>query len=179
MERQDSKSTIYAGPSPPGYGCWCAEMHGDRLSPTKDVGVTELYALPPLQKLQSAADMLEEIDQWRSSRSWPVIPPVVQHRSESETYVNECVGSHDPCDTPAPVFVIKRSNGVRSLDSRDKSYSLSEVMDAVAELHPAIEFPDSRFEDFTIAGAPRLAASSTRCVRRAVTQNLWDARNYL
>jgi len=44
------------------------------------------------------------------------------------------------------------------LPPRDKRYTVSEVMDAVAELHPAIELPDSRFEDFTIAGSPRLAA---------------------
>lgn len=44
------------------------------------------------------------------------------------------------------------------LPPRDEPYTVSEVMDAVAELHPAIELPDSRFEDFTIAGSPRLAA---------------------
>ena len=47
-----------------------------------------------------------------------------------------------------------------NLPPRDKPYTLSEVMDAVAELHPAIELPDSRFEDFTVAGSPRLAADN-------------------
>ena len=31
-------------------------------------------------------------------------------------------------------------------------------MAAVATLHPAIELPDSRYEDFTVVGAPQLIA---------------------
>ena len=33
-------------------------------------------------------------------------------------------------------------------------------MDAVAALHPAIEIPDSRFEDFTVVGAAQLIADN-------------------
>lgn len=40
------------------------------------------------------------------------------------------------------------------------SYSVHEVLDAVATLHPAIEIPDSRFDDFTIVGAPQLIADN-------------------
>jgi 2-keto-4-pentenoate hydratase len=39
-------------------------------------------------------------------------------------------------------------------------YSVEEAMAAVAALHPAIEVPDSRFADFTRAGAPQLIADN-------------------
>ena len=37
---------------------------------------------------------------------------------------------------------------------------MDEVLAAVATLHPAIEVPDSRFDDFTIVGAPQLIADN-------------------
>jgi 2-keto-4-pentenoate hydratase len=48
----------------------------------------------------------------------------------------------------------------RDLPPRKESYTTAEVLDAVAALHPAIEVPDSRFEDFTIVGAPQLIADN-------------------
>jgi 2-keto-4-pentenoate hydratase len=48
----------------------------------------------------------------------------------------------------------------RDLPSRLQPYSVDEVLDAVATLHPAIEVPDSRFDDFTIVGAPQLIADN-------------------
>ena len=44
------------------------------------------------------------------------------------------------------------------LPKRTQSYSVAEVMAAVATLHPAIEVPDSRYTDFTRVGAPQLIA---------------------
>lgn len=44
------------------------------------------------------------------------------------------------------------------LPPRSAPYAVDEVMDAVATLHPAIELPDSRFNDFTLVGAPQLIA---------------------
>ncbi|MBE0613632.1 MAG: fumarylacetoacetate hydrolase family protein [Burkholderiales bacterium] len=44
------------------------------------------------------------------------------------------------------------------LPKRQASYSVDEVIAAVASLHPAIEVPDSRYEDFTRVGAPQLIA---------------------
>ena len=44
------------------------------------------------------------------------------------------------------------------LPKRATSYSVEEVLAAVATLHPAIEVPDSRYEDFTRVGAPQLIA---------------------
>ncbi len=46
------------------------------------------------------------------------------------------------------------------LRPRETPYQTAEVLEAVATLHPAIEVPDSRFEDFTIVGAPQLIADN-------------------
>jgi len=44
------------------------------------------------------------------------------------------------------------------LPKRVEAYSVDEVLAAVATLHPAIEIPDSRYEDFTRVGAAQLIA---------------------
>ncbi len=46
------------------------------------------------------------------------------------------------------------------LPPRAKAYSQGEVLEAVATLHPGLELPDSRFEDFTTAGAAQLIADN-------------------
>jgi 2-keto-4-pentenoate hydratase len=46
----------------------------------------------------------------------------------------------------------------RELAPRPLPYEVAEVLDAVDTLHPAIEIPDSRFNDFTAVGAPQLIA---------------------
>ena len=46
----------------------------------------------------------------------------------------------------------------RDLPGRDGAYGVAEVLDAVGSLHPAIEVPDSRYEDFTRVGAAQLIA---------------------
>ena len=43
---------------------------------------------------------------------------------------------------------------------RAADYSVDEVLANVSTLHPAIEIPDSRYEDFTIVGAPQLIADN-------------------
>lgn len=48
----------------------------------------------------------------------------------------------------------------RALPPRETAYGVEEVLDAVETLHPAIEIPDSRFEDFAAAGAPQLLADN-------------------
>jgi 2-keto-4-pentenoate hydratase len=48
----------------------------------------------------------------------------------------------------------------RDLAPRAQPYSVEEVLAAVATLHPAIEIPDSRFDDFTIVGAAQLIADN-------------------
>jgi 2-keto-4-pentenoate hydratase len=46
------------------------------------------------------------------------------------------------------------------LPPRATSYTVDDVMAAVGTLHPAIEVPDSRYDDFTIVGAAQLIADN-------------------
>ena len=46
------------------------------------------------------------------------------------------------------------------LPPRGEAYRVDEVLDAVATLHPAIEIPDSRYDDFTLVGAAQLIADN-------------------
>lgn len=48
----------------------------------------------------------------------------------------------------------------RDLPPREKPYVIEEVLAAVDTLHPAIEIPDSRYEDFVTVGAPQLIADN-------------------
>ena len=48
----------------------------------------------------------------------------------------------------------------RDLPPRPTPYSVAEVLDAVATLHPAIEIPNSRFADFVGAGEAQLIADN-------------------
>lgn len=49
----------------------------------------------------------------------------------------------------------------RDLPPRDTTYDINEVLSAVETLHPAIEVPDSRFDDLTSVGAPQLIADNS------------------
>jgi 2-keto-4-pentenoate hydratase len=46
------------------------------------------------------------------------------------------------------------------LPKRPNPYTIEEVLAAVASLHPAIEVPDSRYNDFARVGAPQLIADT-------------------
>lgn len=48
----------------------------------------------------------------------------------------------------------------RDLDPRPERYTVDEVLAAVATVHPAIEIPDSRYEDFARVGAAQLIADN-------------------
>ncbi len=47
-----------------------------------------------------------------------------------------------------------------SLPAREGVYGVQEVLDAVESMHPAIEIPDSRYNDFARVGAPQLIADT-------------------
>ena len=51
----------------------------------------------------------------------------------------------------------------RDLPPRAAPYTVPEVLDAVASLHPAFEIPDSRFAEFTRAGEAQLIADDACC----------------
>src|ERR1700761_399160 len=66
------------------------------------------------------------------------------------------------------------------LPPRSQPYTVQQVLDAVATLHPAIEIPDSRFVDFVSAGAAQIIADNA-CAHLfvlgpATTAN-WRARD--
>jgi 2-keto-4-pentenoate hydratase len=75
-------------------------------------------------------------------------------------------------DRPAPPPMSLDGNAMRvaeaefafrlrgSLPPRERVYGVQEVLDAVESVHPAIEIPDSRYEDFARVGAPQLIADT-------------------
>jgi len=70
----------------------------------------------------------------------------------------------------------------RDLPPRSSSYSVAEVLDAVAALHPAIEIPDSRFADFVSAGEAQLIADNACAhlfVLGAATAADWRSRDLI
>jgi 2-keto-4-pentenoate hydratase len=66
-------------------------------------------------------------------------------------------GTHDEMRVAEAEFAFRMA---RPLTPRPRPYTVDEVLDAVATLHPAIELPDSRFDNFTIVGAPQLIADN-------------------
>jgi 2-keto-4-pentenoate hydratase len=68
----------------------------------------------------------------------------------------------------------------RALPKRTNPYTQDEVLAAVESLHPAIEVPDSRYNDFVKVGAPQLIAD-TACadwfVLGAPTSVNWRSRD--
>ena len=48
----------------------------------------------------------------------------------------------------------------RDLTPRWGPIAVDEALEATASLHPAIEIPDSRYDDFTVVGAPQLIADN-------------------
>jgi 2-keto-4-pentenoate hydratase len=64
----------------------------------------------------------------------------------------------------------------RTLPPRPRPYGVDEVLDAAATLHPAIELPDSRFDDVTSVGAAQLIADNACAhyfVLGAAAPTLW------
>jgi 2-keto-4-pentenoate hydratase len=55
----------------------------------------------------------------------------------------------------------------QDLSPRTKDYTQEEVLACVASLHPAIEIPDSRYNDFTAVGLAQLVADNA-CAHRFV-----------
>jgi 2-keto-4-pentenoate hydratase len=68
----------------------------------------------------------------------------------------------------------------RALPARSNPYTQDEVLAAVESLHPAIEVPDSRYNDFVKVGAPQLiadAACADWFVLGAPTSVNWRSRD--
>jgi 2-keto-4-pentenoate hydratase len=70
----------------------------------------------------------------------------------------------------------------RDLPPRPSPYSVADVLDTVATLHPAIEIPDSRFADFVSAGEAQLIADNACAhlfVLGAATTADWRKRDLI
>ena len=68
----------------------------------------------------------------------------------------------------------------RALPKRETPYTQEEVLEAVGSLHPAIEVPDSRYNEFVKVGAPQLIADSACAdwfILGAPTSADWRARD--
>ena len=66
------------------------------------------------------------------------------------------------------------------LPPREAPYSVDEVMDAVRSLHPALEFPDTRFADCTAVGEAQLIADNACAggfVLGAASGDAWRERD--
>ncbi len=74
------------------------------------------------------------------------------HRSDSQLSL-----ARNRMAVAEPEFAFRMG---RDIPPRRVAYSVHEVMAATADLHPAIEVPDSRFADFTLAGEPQLIADN-------------------
>ena len=57
-----------------------------------------------------------------------------------------------------------------SLPSREAPYTIDEVKLAIASVHPAIEVPDSRYDDVTAVGAAQLIADAACAWRAAIDE---------
>jgi 2-keto-4-pentenoate hydratase len=78
-----------------------------------------------------------------------------------------------------PEFAFRMAS---DLPPRPSPYSVAEVLDAVAALHPAIEIPDSRFADFVSAGEAQLIADNACAhlfVLGAATAADWRKRDLI
>jgi 2-keto-4-pentenoate hydratase len=76
-------------------------------------------------------------------------------RASSSGAVFALAGNH--MRVAEPEFAFRMT---RALRPRHTPYTTEEVLDSVATLHPAIEVPDSRYEQFTKVGAAQLIADN-------------------
>lgn len=68
-----------------------------------------------------------------------------------------------------------------ALVPRAQAYTVDDVLAAVGSVHPAIEVPDSRYEDFVTAGAPQLIADNA-CANLFVAgapAGMWDGFDFV
>ena len=75
--------------------------------------------------------------------------------------------AHNRMAVAEPEFAFRLG---RNIQPRGKPYAVDEVALAVADLHPAIEIPDSRFADFTQAGEAQIIADNA-CANDVVVGN--------
>ncbi|MDP7393236.1 MAG: hypothetical protein QGH07_15560 [Alphaproteobacteria bacterium] len=102
----------------------------------------------------------------RAARVWlPTAPHLASNDAPPMTHLLEG-HAHDAAfgrwSTPLPshVAIIPAFRFATALKPRRKEYTLEDVLGAVGSLHPAIEIPDSRFENFATVGEAQLIADN-------------------
>lgn len=85
----------------------------------------------------------------------PLAGRLLADRRKSETDRISLTGNVMTCAEAEFAFRM-----ARPLPPRDAPYTVDEVMDAVAALHPAIEVPNSRYRAFAEVGGPQLIADT-------------------
>jgi yecA family protein len=99
-----------------------------------------------------------------TTREHLAIQAIVAHHNRISTTLSETPDAYRPLFDRDPRLGIETTWWLvgfargRDLASRAAAYGEAEVLAAVASLHPAIEVPNSRFDDFATAGAAQLIA---------------------
>jgi 2-keto-4-pentenoate hydratase len=128
-----------------------APLFGWKIAATSKVGQTHINVTGPLAGRLLAEKVIDLSDRTRHAAE---LPFGVNHMKVVEAEFAFRMG--------------------RDLPPREKPYSVDEVLAAVTTFHPAIEVPDSRFDDFTIVGAPQLVADNA-CAHQFVLGPATDA----
>lgn len=116
-----------------------APLFGWKIAATSTAGQAHINVTGPLAG-RLLAEKVIDLSRRRSGAATAELPFGVNHMKVAEAEFAFRMG--------------------RDLTPRAQPYSVEEVLDAVATLHPAIEVPDSRFDDFTVVGAPQLIADN-------------------
>jgi 2-keto-4-pentenoate hydratase len=136
---------------------------------------TKLASLDPLQRPQTRADgyaIQAELEKSGRLFGWKIaatseagqkhinVPGPMAGRIMDDTLIADGGTASmrgNEMRVAEPEFAFRMA---RDLPPRSAPYSVAEVLEAVATLHPAIEIPDSRFADFVGAGEAQLVADS-------------------
>jgi len=163
---------------------WESWLHGRKLqelpAPIRPQNRQEGYAIQALLEQHSAAPLFgwkiaatSQAGQAHIGVDGPIAGRLLAERV-SEDGASMSVAGNEML-VAEPEFAFRMG---RDLQPRARAYSVAEVLDAVASLHPAIEVPDSRYRDFVHAGAPQLIADNAcahRFVLGAATSADWRA----
>ncbi len=122
----------------------------------------EGYAVQAVLEQRSAAPLFgwkiaatSEAGQTHIGVDGPLAGRLLAERAFDDGAVLEFGANHMAVAEPEFAFRLGRD-----LSPRDARYGVEEVMAAVESLHPAIEIPDSRYEDFATVGGPQLIADN-------------------
>jgi 2-keto-4-pentenoate hydratase len=136
----------------------------------------EGYAIQALLEKRTAAPLFgwkiaatSEDGQRHIGVEGPMAGRILAQRVVPSGAVLDCGANHMRVAEPEFAFRL-----ARTLPPRNERYEIDEVLSAVGSVHPAIEVPDSRYEDFAIVGAAQLIADNA-CAHWLVLGEATDA----